>query len=308
MSETTTLDTQAERLGIGHNQPTNLPSLIAEAPDLPADVLVFLGDNFARIPRELDALLERARAVPATIDDDESMGVAAKLVKEFRDLTKEIESHHASAKAPYFRSSQTVDNFFFSLWDKAVRRIRTNKPGAADILNARIDDYNQRKLRTEQERRRQEEERTRREAEAKRREEEETRRKAEEDRLAAERARNPEKIAEKTAAAAESQQAASAATVEADLATDKAQAARVDTFAKPADMVRTRVEEGPTVTMATEAYAVVTDHDALDLVKLRPFIPHDALEKALRAWAKTTNFNVQMPGAEIGRRPKTVVR
>jgi len=294
--------------GIGDNQPTNLPSLISEAPDLPADVTVYLGDNFARIPRELDALLAQAREIPATIDDDESMGKASKIVKALRDLTKEIESHHASTKAPYFRSAQAVDNWFFALWDRAVRRQKTNKPGAADILLARIDDYNQRKLAAEQERRAAEARKLAREAEEKRLAEEAARRQAEEDRLAAERARNPVKIEEKGAVADQSEQAATTAKIDAGLALDKAQEAHIQTLARPADMVRTRIEEGPTVTMATEPYALVEDYAKLDIVKLRPFIKQDALDQALRSWAKVTNYNEQMPGAVVGRRPKTVVR
>ena len=293
----------AEKLApMGHNNPP-LPRLIAEMEDLPAEVLKYLEEDFASIPRRLDAMLARARDIPKEIADDAVMGEAAKLVKEFRDLTKEIEATHAKVSGPYFRSKQTADNWFFSLWDKAIRRAKTNKPGAADILSDRINDYQQRKLRAEQERRRVEEERQRRAAEEARRVEEAARRKAEDDRLAAERARKPETIEQKGTVATESEQVASTASIEADIAADKAQQAHIDTLAKPADIVRTRVEEGPTVTMQREAFAIV-----VDAAKLWPFVALAEKEKALRAWAKNTGYGTQMPGAEVGYRPKTVVR
>lgn len=305
MSDTEVLNPRAV---IGDNQ-ESLPRQIAKAEEyLPAEVKNYLDEEHAGIPRRLEELLDRAREIPREIADDETMGTAAKIVKELRDLTKEIEATHAKESGPYFRSKQACDNWFFSLWDKAVRRAKTNRPGAADILNGRIDDYQQRKLRAEQERRRQEEERLRREAEEARRAEEAALRKAEEDRLAAERARKPETKDEKGAVAAQAEAAAAAASVEADLAVNKAQQARIETFAKPADIVRTRVEEGPTVTMARENYAMVVDEKLLDREKLWPFISLPEKEKAVRAWAKTTGYGQQMAGAEIGSRPKTVVR
>ena len=87
-----------------------------------------------------------------------------------------------------------------------------------------------------------------------------------------------------------------------------AQQAHIDTLAKPADIVRTRVEEGPTVTMQREAFAIVVDAALLDVAKLWPFVALAEKEKALRAWAKNTGYGTQMPGAEVGYRPKTVVR
>jgi hypothetical protein len=60
--------------------------------------------------------------------------------------------------------------------------------------------------------------------------------------------------------------------------------------------------------MAAEPYAVVEDYAALDKNALWPFVTRSAIEQALRAWARTTNYGTQMPGARVGRRPKTVVR
>lgn len=293
--------------GIGHNLPP-LAQTISSEEDLPAQVVIYLDDEYSRIPRTVDELLAEARALPQAIDDDQTMGLYAKLIKRLRDLTKEIESHHAKEKAPYLRSSQAVDNWFFSLWSRCARRQRADKPGAADVLQARLDDYNQRKLLAEQERRRKAAEEAARNARAAAEKAERERREAEEARLAAERARKVETIAAKGAVAAVAAEVASVSANNAALAEAHAEQAHIDTLARPADMIRTRVDEGPTVTMATEPYAIVEDEELLDMAKLWPFVKSDEKARALRAWAKTTNFNQQMAGAKIGRKPKSVVR
>jgi hypothetical protein len=292
---------------IGANNPPLARSIAAEE-NFAATVTAFLDEEYRELQRTVPELLDEARALPAAIEDDAVMGDYAKLIKRLRDTAARAEAFRVKEGEPYLRGKQAVDSFFASLREKCARNDRKAKPGAADILQARLDDYNQRKLAAEQERRRVEAERLRKEAEDRQRAEAEAARKAEEDRLAAERARKPETVVAKEAVADRSEQVAAEAKTEAALATGKAEEAHIATLAKPADLVRTRIDQGPTVTMATEPYAVVEDYDALDLVKLRPFISHEALDKALRSWARTTGFSQEMPGAKVGRRPKTVVR
>jgi hypothetical protein len=293
--------------GIGDNRPP-LARTIAAEENFAQTVTSFLEDEYRELLQTIPDLLAQARELPVEINDDAEMGTFARLIKRFRDTTARIEAFRVKEAEPYLRGKQAVDSFFFALAEKCVRRDKKAKPGAADILAARLDDYNQRKLRAEQERRRQEEEKTRREAEERRRAEEAARQEAEEKRLAADRARKAETIEQKSAIAQEAEAQATTAKIEADLAQERAEEARIATLAKPADLVRTRVEEGPTVTMGTEPYALIVDASALDKETLWPFISEDAKEKALRSWARTTGFNKQMAGAEIGRRPKSVVR
>jgi hypothetical protein len=294
--------------GLGHNNPP-LPEQISQARvELPEQVTVYLNEHYRDRLDQVTELLDRARDIPKVIEDDATMGEAAKIIKDLRDLGRALDTARETEKAPYFRSSQSADNFFFGLIDKIARRVTANRPGAADVLQQRVNDWNQRKLAAEREARRQVEEAARREAEEAARQAAVAAATAEEDRLAAERARKPETQAAKEAVADLSETNAAAARAEAGIAADKAQEARVATFAKAADIVRHRVEDGPTVTMATESYAVVTDFDALDAAVLWPFVDNAAKEKALRAWAKVHNFNKAMSGAEVGRRQKTVVR
>lgn len=291
----------------GHNL-LPLPHQIRSEEDLPALVTEYLGEEFGRFPKQVTELLDEARAIPKVIENDADMGKAAAVAKRLRDLTKEIESTHAAEKAPYLRSGQSCDSFFFTLWDKCVRRSKTSNPGAADILQARVDEWTQKKWRAEQAKRDEEARKAREEADVRRKAEEAAQRKAEEDRLAAERARKPETAAAKGAVADLAEANASAARVEADLAADRAQQAHIDSLAKPADMVRTRTDSGALVTMGREGFALITDETLLDKDILWPFISEKEKEKALRSWAKNTGFNKPMEGAEIGFRNKTVIR
>lgn len=292
---------QNPRAVIGDNKAPNYAQQVTEA----------LQRDYAESVAALSKLLEEARAVrekTPTVTDDEEMGERARIVKSFRDTASRLEAFRVAEGEPHFRAKQATDGFFFGLIDKCLRRDRKAKPGAADILAAEIDDYQQRKLAAEQERRRLEAERLAREAREKAAAEEKARREAEEARLAAERARKPETKAEKADAAEQAQAAASAAISASAAAEARAEDAYVETLARPADIVRTRVDEGPLVTMQQVGYAEIEDDAKLDMAKLWPFISIDAKEKALRAWAKSTGYRQQMTGAAIGHRNKSAVR
>ena len=299
--------TDDPRLQVGANFPPLARSIAAEE-NFAASVTAFLDDEYRELLRTVPELLDEARALPPSVDDDGVMGEYAKLIKRLRDTSARAEAFRVKEGEPYLRGKQAVDSFFFSLQDKCARRDRKAKPGAADVLAQRLDDYNQRKLAAEQARRRKEaEEQERLAREARARADREAR-EAEEARLAAERARKPETVAAKGEIADRAEVAATDSKIESDLALAKAEEAHIATLAKPADIVRHRVDEGPLVTMGTEPYAVVEDEALLDRDRLWPFIALDAKEKALRAWAKTTSYNHPMAGAKIGRRPKSVVR
>lgn len=297
------------RAVIGDNQPP-LPRQISAEENFGAVVAAFLADEYAAIVNTADELLVSARALPEGVTDEADVAAYADLIKRLRDTAKRAEAFRAKEKEPYLRGSDAVDGFFFTLIDRLARRssMRHAKPGAADVLHARLDAYQQRKLAEEAERRRvaaEEEARIAREAKA---EADRAAAAAEAARLAADRARKPETIAEKEAVAEAAEQQASSAKIDAEIAVDRAQAAHVATLAKPADMARTRVDGGPVVTMARENYAIITDAAALDKETLWPFITLDAKEKALRAWAKTTGYAQPMAGAAVGSKPRTAVR
>lgn len=295
------------RAVVGGNQPP-IAALISGEENFAQTVTDWLNDEFKAVPLTVEALLEEARALPPEIDDDDTKGRYASVIKRIRDEAKRLSAFQEKEKAPYLRGGQAVDQFFFGLIDRLARRDKKNKAGAADVLLQRMTNYDTRKLHEELERRRveaAEAARIAREAAAKAAREAAE---AEQARLAAERARKPETVEAKHAVALQAEQAAASARVEADLAIGRAQETHIDTLAKPADLMRNRGADGTLSTMATEPFAEVTDPDALDKDKLWPFIPLAAKEQALQAWAKNTGHTQMMVGASIGKRPKSQVR
>lgn len=300
--------TDNPRETIGANFPPLARSIAAEEGDFALVTTAFLEEEYASRPQIVASLLEEARALPATIDGEEAKGKYVSLIKRLRDEVKVLVGLHSKEKTPYLRGGQAVDQFFFGLIDRLARRDKRNKPGGADVLLERLNAYDLRLLAEEQAKRdREAQEAARKEREA-RTELDRLAAQAEQDRIAAARARAPARMEEKSAVAAASEQAASTAAAEAVVATARAEDTHIATLAKPADIMRTRGSDGTLSTMATEPYAEIVDESKLDRDKLWAFIKLEHKEMALRSWAKNTGHTVQMEGAKIGKRPKSVVR
>lgn len=276
--------------------------------DFAAEEIGRLQQDYAYIPTSVEELRAEAAAISLPINDDGTKGVVMSLIKRMRDQAKAIIGIHELEKAPHYRRGQGVDQFFFGLHEILAKRNPRDKAGLADTLNAALTDYDNRLLAAEQERRRLEAERLAREARAKAQAEEEARRKAEEARLAAERARLPATQEAKGAIAEQAAIQVAATAADATTSADRAEEAYISTLAKPADIMRTRGNDGTLGTMKREPYAEIEDASKLDMAVLWPFISLDAKEKALRAWAKTVGHNQQMDGAAIGFRNKSQVR
>lgn len=279
------------------------------------DAIDYAKEESERLQRDYEALTIRAdeleteaAELPEVLRDDDDKAKTVNLIKNVRDFTKRADGLRELEKQPHFRRGQGVDQFFFGIVDRMLRRDRKNREGLGDVLNRRLTEYDTRKLAEEQERRRkefEEAERVRIAAEAKRRQEEEA---AEQARLAAERARKPETTAAKTEVAQKADEAASVARVEETVATAQAETAYVDTLAKPADIMRTRTSAGTLATMKQETFAEIVEVAKLDGAKLWAFVSFENKEKALNNWAKSTDYREQMTGAKVGRRPKSTVR
>lgn len=267
-----------------------------------------LSRDYAETVRTVDELEVRFNFMPAEIANQAEKDKVAALIKDMRDANKRVEGFRELEKQPHFRRSQGVDGFFFRLSERLFRRDRKDQPGAADTLQQRLTAYDSRILLAEQERRRLEAQEAERIARQKIEAQMKAEREAEAARLAAARARKAETTAAKTEAAQQAQAAASEAAVQSQIAADQADAARMDTYARPAEIMRQRGESGVMTTMARENYAEVIDEALLDKAALWPFISIDAKEKALRAWARNTGHRQQMAGAAIGDRPKSQVR
>lgn len=266
--------------------------------------------DYAYLETSVQALLDRAEPITA-VDSEETKDTVTALIKEMREAYKRVRGVHETEKAPHLERGRAADSVFFGLMDSLGKRDKKAKDGAADRLNGLLTAYDVRKLAEEQERRRKEAE----EAARKLREAEEARQKAEreaeEARLAAERARKPETQAAKEAVAEVKEEEASSAAVEVEVAHAKAEETYVQTLASPADIMRQRSGSGVLSTMAKEKFVEVTDRAVIDLEKLRPYLPNDALEKALRKYADSVSYSndasVQIKGARFGTRPKSRV-
>ncbi|MDE2021087.1 MAG: hypothetical protein KGJ13_12185 [Patescibacteria group bacterium] len=290
------------------NPRTAIGSNIPDSIDYAKNEIQRLQNEYAETSRSVESLLGEFDEIPEIIEDDVQKSIVASLIKRMRDTTKRIDGLRELEKMPYFRRGQGVDQFFNGLFDRLTRREKRNRPGAADVLQQRLTDYDTKLLLAEQERRRKEAAEAERKAREAREAEAKAAKEAEERHLAAERARLPETREIKQEAAAVAEEMASAARIEAAVANDQAEAAYVDTLARPADIMRNRGADGTLTTMAREFYAEIENANLLDKEALWPFIGLDAKEKALRQWAKTTGHRQQMAGAKIGDRPKSVVR
>lgn len=286
-----------------------------ESPDYAKQVADRLASEYVGLSNTLADLLARAREMPKAVDSDETAVTFGALIKNLRDLDSRAEGVRVLEKEPYLRGGNAVDDFFNSMRDKIGRRVKTDRKspaGAIDILQSRIDVYQEQKL-AEERARREAEERAAREAAAKAAQEAaRIAQEAAEKAAAAERARKAENQAARAAEAAALEEKASIARTQAEQAAEKAEDARIATLAKPADLTRVRgtttAGAGVTLTTKQEPFALVTDRYKLDMAKLLPFFTDAEIEKALRGWAKTTGHREKMEGAEIGFRNAGVTR
>lgn len=265
---------------IGGNNP---PGLIADADSIKESLPVEYADMAESVT---NLLADANRDIPKIITSDEELAVVTRTVVALRTKVQGVEAARVKEKAPYLASERIIDNFF--------KAMATRLDTAMTVIGKRGHLYNTEKL----ERERIERARLAREAEDKARaEREEAERMARE----AERARSKKKAAE--LAEQQADQAAAAA-----VAAQQAQAAREAAGASSADMARQRFDSGHMATARQVAYADVTDYDKLPLDKLRPYIPRDALDKAVKAFARMTQHKEALPGADIGFRDDTVYR
>src|ERR1019366_957955 len=254
-----------------------------EAPISAQSVTAAMARDYAALAQATSALLVEAKALPDAVADEGDLQVVSAVIVKIRDKAKLANATREKEKEPYLRGGQAVDAFFKDLID---RLDKTNT-----ILGRRVNAYQQAKLA---------EERARREREAR-----EAAKVAAE---AAARARKAENIAAHNEEAADRAELAAEASASATLAFNEAAAAEIAAKAKPAELTRSRFEEGTLVTMKQVGYVEIVDAALLDLAALRPFIKEEHLLQALRAWAKINNHKKPMPGAIVEMRDEAVVR
>jgi len=235
---------------LGHNLP-------------PPDLLVGealrekLQDENRDLLKRRDDLLAAAERIPA-IDSDDIAGRVSDFVKQLTALTKAAETKRTDAKEPYLEGGRNIDGFFRAITDPVAK--------TKDSVQKRLTTYLREKEEQARQARMAEERKARETAEAARREAEELAKAA--------------ASAAQLDAAIEAERSAEIAA--ADLA--KAQAAA---DVKPAELSRTRGEYGSVASLRTEWVFDNIDRQNLDLEALRPYLPGDALDRAIRGFIKS---------------------
>lgn len=280
------------------------------APDYAATITATLEKDYAEVAATAAALLEESRALPKVIgvEDHEALGATATMIKRMRDTTARLETFRVTEKEPHLRGEQAVDSYFFGWIEKLARRNNKAKPGAADILQARVNDVNTRKADIERRRLEEVARLAREEAARLQREEDEARRKSEESRLAAERARKPENIDQHERISEHHAAVANETQIDARLAAMKANEAAAATVVKTSDLVRTRFDGGAMVTSRQVPVVEIIDRNLLSKELLWPFLKEEHILMALKAWAKTASHKTPMDGATIKLVDEAVVR
>ena len=236
-----------------------------------------LAEESAPLAARRDELLGSVARAPETIADEATSERVADLVRMIMACRKAAETTRVGRNEPYLAAGALIDAHY--------KKITNPLDHAKATLEQRLTFYQRAK------------------AEAARREREA------EARARAEEAERQRREAEAAAAAAKTEAELDSAVSAEELARHaEADAAKAQKAAevKPAELSRTRGDFGSIASLRTEWTGDVVDRDELDLEKLRPFIPLDGLEKAVRAFVKAGGRDLR--GARVYERQYTVVR
>ena len=224
-----------------------------------------------------DNLLASADRAPAVIGDEETSGKMADLIRLMSACTKAAEAARVARKEPFLASGRLVDAIY--------KRITDPLDMTKKRIEGRLTLYQRAKA---------EEERRRREAEARRQAEDAARQRREAEE-AARKAQTDQQL-DKAISADEMARQAEADAIAAQKAAD----------AKAADMSRTRGDYGAVASLRTFWDMTDLDRTTIDLETLRPFLPLDAIEKAVRTFIKTGGRELR--GCKIFQNTATSVR
>lgn len=208
------------------------------------------------LEKRFKELSEASTRCPTPSDEATAQKVTD-FIRIINAFIKSADAKREGAKAPYLDGGRLVDGFF-KAW---IDPLEVAKKKASALLTTYLREKEaaeRRKAEEEARKRREEEDRLRREAE--------------------ERAATAANDAQ-LATAIEAERAADTATV------DRIQAEKI-AEAKPAEFSRTRGEYGGVSSLRTQWTFDSLDRATLDLETLRPYLPLDGLEKAIRAHIK----------------------
>lgn len=137
--------TDNARAVIGSNTPDAIDYALEES--------IRLQEDYAELAKTAEALEAEADAIPDVIPDAATKEIVVDLIKRIRDAKVRIDGLHDLEKQPHLRRGQGVDQFFFGLWDRLLKRAKNNRDGIGDSLLARLTAYDVRVLAEENARR-----------------------------------------------------------------------------------------------------------------------------------------------------------
>lgn len=247
----------------------------------PSDIEILqekLREELASLFGRQKALLGAVDRAPLLIDDEETSGKMADLARQIAACRKAIEDRRVAAKEPFLALERAVD----AVCVKPRDELDKAKKLIADRLTAW-----QRKKEAEERRRREEAERA-----------------------AAEAAKRAQEEANKAAATLQTEADLDAAIAAEDLAkqaTADAAAASRASNAKAAELSRTRGDYGAVASLRGFIDFDGLDRATLELDALRPYLPQDAIEKAVRAYIRARGEEL-LPVIRAGNQPLKGVR
>jgi hypothetical protein len=237
----------------------------------------YLGEEITGLAARKAELLGSVSRVPAAVVDDVTAGRVADLIKLIAACIKNAEVDRVARKEPFLEGGRVIDGVFRGITEPLAR--------AKTDVERRLTLY-QREVA---------------EAERRRREAIALAERAEAERLARE-------AAEREAAAetvADIDVAISAGALAQQREADAVAAQRA-AEAKPAELSRQRSDYGAVASLRRFWDMEGLDRETLDLETLRPFLPLDAIEKAVRAFIKSGGR--ELKGVRIFENTATSVR
>ncbi|WP_158809627.1 hypothetical protein [Beijerinckia sp. L45] len=218
--------------------------------NLPPTAAERLAMTYAELLADAEKIEDRAASLPAKVANDIDLGRYGPVVKDARALAKKLEGKRTEENEPHL-TAQREHNAFFAVFTERLTRIAKDLEGRATVYNdakaaeaRRILADQARKAREEEDRQRQ--------------------------------------IAQE-AAEKDRQGAVLRHEDRADEAASRAVRLEAAANVKTAELTRVRSDSGVVATSRTSWKGEVVDIGKIDLEKLRPYLPLDALQKALNA-------------------------
>lgn len=239
----------------------------------PEVIAEFLAESYQGDVQRANDLAQAFLRVPDKIEDEETNKRAADFAKKIAAHMKVLEGGHGTEKRPYLDGGRAVDGFFKGMIDTLKQCKTTVESRQTQFARTKAD------------------------AERRRREEEA--------RLAREQAEREAQEALERASAMPTKEA-NAALDSAIAAQDHAETLADAAQANAADLSRTRTDNGVVSSLKTQWKGELTDRNTLDLDKLRPYLPLDALDKAISAYVRAGGR--ELAGANIFEDMKVVNR